>query len=216
MRAFDPNKNPYADDLLRLAFAPSSRYRPNERRAMATIMAAKLYQVETHNYTPRWHPFLYHVATTDLSEIGIIVVFDSDEIQELRYAIHFFPRCDKLIVLSVGKRGVIEVFNGPTSDDNLKIISAAVARLREKGKLDGETKEGVIPTRSDNEVADDYQGKRGYDGASGGGGGDGGDGGDNGPGPDRIPGSGGARELLNHPVLFAVEPDIFDAIMEQV
>jgi uncharacterized membrane protein YgcG len=226
MRAFDPNKNPYADDLVRLALAPSTRYRTLERRALATIMATKLYRLEAREHWPLRYSYHYIDSTSDPLTVDIAVIFDSDRIQEIAKVIyHHYYFHDKLIVLSVGEKGVIEVFNGLTRDVDPKEIRAEVARLRESKTLEGDRedgiviKEGIVPVRSDSEVADDYRGKRRRDGSNdggNGGGGGGGGGGDDGPGPDGVPGSGGARELMNHPVLFAVESSVFDAIMEQV
>jgi hypothetical protein len=224
MRGFDPNKNPYADDLVRLALTPSTRYRPIERRALATIMATKLYQLEAREHWPLRYSYQYIDPTSDPHTVDIAVIFDSDRVREIAEVIHHpYYFHDKLIVLSVGEKGVIEVFNGLASDAHPKKIRAAVVRLRESKTLDGDTEDGmvteeaIVPVRSDSEVADDYRGKRRRDGSNDGGdGGGGGGGGDDGPGPEGVPGSGGARELMNHPVLFAVESSVFDAIMEQV
>jgi hypothetical protein len=40
---FDPNTNPFADDLLRLGVAPASRFTAGERRIFARILAGKIY-----------------------------------------------------------------------------------------------------------------------------------------------------------------------------
>jgi len=218
MRRFDPNKNPYADDLIRLTITPSTRYRPSERRALATIIASKLYHVQEREHWPLRYSYRYIDPMSGSLDIDIVVIFDSDEIEKIAYLMRRYHIHDKLILLSIGENAVVEVFNGRASDVDPEKISAAVARLRENGTLDGNTGEGMVLVRSEDDLADDYRGKRRRDGSSGGEGGGGGDGGDDGdgPGPNDIPGSGGARELMNHPVLFAVESNVFDAIMEQV
>lgn len=45
MPKFDPNLNPYADDLIRLSAAPHSRYSAQERTTLARIIASKLYRL---------------------------------------------------------------------------------------------------------------------------------------------------------------------------
>ena len=82
-----------------------------------------------------------------------------------------------------------------------------------------------IPPRSDEEAGSAYYGGDFPRAASGGngdglrregvGGGGGGDGdGDGDGGGGQAPGTGGVRELVNHPVLFSVDADVLRAILE--
>jgi hypothetical protein len=220
MRVFDPNTNPYADDLLRLALAPATRYLPHERRVLADTVAAKLYQVKTRDYWPRGYPYIYIDKHLGRRAVGITVVFEFEKDLEIDVDYQYFNRYDELVLLSVGVQGVVEVYNGPGKAFEPQKIEAALYSLWNGHCIDEDLGEGTVPIRSDNEIAGDYQGRKGRDGANGGGngrdGGDGGDDGGDGPGPEGIPGGGGARELMNHPILFAVESDVFDAIMREV
>lgn len=217
MRVFDPNTNPYADDLIRLALAPATRYLQHERRALAEIMAIKLYQVNTHDRWPRDFPYLYIGRDLNWHEVGIKVIFEFERDVAMEVISRDFVRYEELVVLSVGAQGVVEVFNGRPEGFERKKIKAALSSLWDGHRIEKDRGEGIVPIRSDKEAADDYQGRRGRDGSNGdGNGGDGGDGDGDGPGPGGMPGSGGTRELINHPILFAVEPGVFDAIMEQV
>lgn len=70
------------------------------------------------------------------------------------------------------------------------------------------------PPSADGTISTDH-GDGGRGGRGGGGGGDGDDGGSS-AGGGEVPGSGGIRELLNHPVLLSVDRGVFDSILEHV
>lgn len=221
---FDPNTNPFADDLLRLGMAPSSRYSPRERQIFARILAAKIYGLRFRGdvyYPGDWH---WIRIDNDLHNVEIAVLFDSD-FPTTAISTRFGGARDhlNLIVLTVGSKGVVEIFNGRWH------AFAAEQMLREMDAMDSgeqatnEDADGRIPPRSDDELMRDYAGlgqndpDRGppRDGGGDGGGSDGGDGIPPGGGDGGFPGAGGIRELLDHPVLLTVNEATFDEILEQ-
>lgn len=234
MRIFNPNTNPFADDLLRLRMAPSTRFSPRERRTFAKLVAGKLYGLELNGpgFTfPSWRAM--HGDLSDRRLVVVNVHFDSD-LQDVEKSSIIYDTSSKLkfIVLSVGDYGVVELFNGSWEPSMRGTILSAIKNIiknigDEENVFITQESNGILP-RSDEEVRRDYLGEGPEDrdrGAPGGGGGDGGDqrgggGGGRGPGgggdgANEGSGTGGTGELLNHPVLFAVERNIFDAILAQ-
>ena len=58
---FNPNKNPYAADILELSNAPNSRFTRRERYLSASLLAAKLYGLELAPLrVPYWWRHLGH------------------------------------------------------------------------------------------------------------------------------------------------------------
>ncbi|CAG9234833.1 hypothetical protein [Burkholderia vietnamiensis] len=224
LHSFDPDSNPYAADLLKLSRVPEARYTDAERRALARIIASKLYQVSlVEPYETDWRYGAWVSESASGRFIDIDVLFDSEfsKLDPWRYR----DIRKQLIVLSVGRHGVIELFNGQTRHDVFELVKQAIARIASDGESDERTNERRIPHRNDDKAAADYE--RGAtvesgidwnsDGAGGqNGGGRGGDGG--GDNPDGPPGSGrgGVKEVINHPVLFSAAPEILDAILRKI
>ncbi|WP_144023113.1 hypothetical protein [Burkholderia sp. AU15512] len=224
LHSFDPDSNPYAEDLLQLSRAPQLRYSEAERRALARIVASKLYQISlVEPYETDWRFGDWKNEIASESFLDIDVLFDSDliELDPMRYR----DIKSQLIVLSVGQNGVIELFNGKTNVDVFEWVQRAIQRIGDD-KWSGErTDDGRIPHRSDEAATADYRGEsaveNGFDRNGGGTGGrNGGGRGGNGDGdsPDGPPGSGrgGVAEVINHPVLFSADPEILDAILRQI
>jgi len=224
LHSFDPDSNPYAEDLLKISRVPETRYTNAERRALARIVASKLYQVsliEPYETDWRYGAWVSQVAPGPF--IDIDVLFDSDlgKLDPERYR----DIRKQLIVLSVGRHGVIELFNGQMRDDVFELVQQAIARIARDGRSDERTNDRRILHRNDDMAADEYGSDSTVDtgiepngGGAGrqNGGGRGGDG--DGNGPDGPPGSGrsGVAEVINHRVLFSAAPEILDAILSQI
>lgn len=217
-RTFNQNTNPYADDLVRLSLAPPERYSPAERQTLARIIASKLYELtleapfETDLGYSRWRS-----ATVGTDHVEIHVVFESEPVPAQLYELtrHYFSS-RPLIVLSVGQSGVVEVFNGMSDDSTIVHVKRAIETIHNGGDVETTDRVGMIRRRNDAEAAGNYQGRsdgawsngnRGNLPPGGGGGGD---------IPGDVPGSGGVGELIDHPVLFSVEEQIFDSILAEV
>lgn len=221
IRKFDPDTNPYADDLLRLSLAPPGRYSDVERLALARIIASKLYKVtlvEPH-YTD-WGFSTWASEIRDGNFVEIDVLFDSDLTKlALPFRSERYERIQNtLIVLSIGTNGVVELFNGAPDRSISERVWRAIKQMYANENGDISSQFDAVPRRSDDEAAGNYLGDGGASGHGNGAGGEGGGGGPGGGGdaPNGVPGSGGVGELINHPVLFTVERHIFDAILEQV
>lgn len=218
IRKFDPDTNPYADDLLRLSLVPPGRYTDVERHTLARIIASKLYKVSlVEPYYTDWGFSTWVSEIHDRNFVEIDVLFDFDV---MAFGTSFSSERyngikSALIVLSAGTHGVVELFNGVPDHSTIEHVWHAIEQMH-AGEHGGTSNEfGAISHRSDDEVAGDYVGDTGAGRpGNGAGGGDGGQGG--GDVPNGIPGSGGVGELINHPVLFTIERRIFDAILEQV
>lgn len=152
----------------------------------------------------------------------------------------------QLIVLIIGDHGVAEVFNGFQGELEREGLARALDAMRGDGDAYSLPLEEVVPPRSDAAAEDYFsvrgssgepRGETGNDRAEGGtdrsgdngrgsgnqrrdGGnnrGNGGNGDNDGTdGPGGTPGRGGAGELVNHPVLFAVERHVYDAILDEI
>jgi uncharacterized membrane protein YgcG len=220
MRTFNPDTNPYADDLMRLGLAPLERYSYEERYALARLIASKLYKI---SFKPPYHADAgfssWHSDAHSGRTVEIGVIFNSDlEQHRLSRPEDLYGHDQLLIVLDIGKNGVVEVFNGVSDEGTFDQVRKAIASVRNGeygGLADGPN---ATPPRTDSEVVDDYEGNREANRANRGGGRDGGGGGSDGGGGalGNASGSGGTGELINHPILFAVEEDTFDAILERV
>lgn len=227
MKTFDPNENPYADDLLRLSLAPPGRYSRMERLAMACIIASKLYRglsddffVSSEDGCIFWrHRFLPN-------RIRLATLFEDDVESHGLLIDNVFRWTEFTIVLYVGSNGVIEIFNDAAGGSIPHDVMAAYKQIRAGEYVEAFDRPGAVPYRPDGEAASDYEGNRDAQvrrrdrddyrngngrGGAGGGGSNGGNG-----NAGKIPGSGGVGELINHPVLLSVEQDMFDSIMEQV
>lgn len=226
LRKFDPNKNPYADDLLRLYHAPSQRYTQTEKRVLARILASKLYQVQLtdQNYVD-WHYGDWVIDDTKPGrKVDFDVLFDTD-LKDIEQTSHLHgytgddhaPPHHSLIILAVGVHGVTELYNGKLGEHVVNALRHAAEQLADpegsENRSDREN-EAAVPPRSDDEAAKLYAGTEQGGGNRGGGDGNGANNGGN--GPNGGPGSGGVVEVLSHPVLFSVERDVFDAILEQI
>lgn len=220
-RVFDPNTNPYADDLLRLGLAPLSRFSAEERRAIGYVLAGKLYGLESWRFR-LVYPILPGVrfrSPYSKDVIAMALLFDRErvgydlDVIERRLARPY--HADTLIALNVGATGLAEIYNGPWMPDAIGRIRSALERNWRGWDEGVSTFEEVIPALSDEALRSNYLGRG--DGAMGGGGGEGG-GNDGVPpgGDDNMPGAGGTGELLNHPVLFSIDRAALDAILEQV
>lgn len=225
---FDPNVNPYADELLRLSLAPERRFNAPERHLMAAIIGAKLYDLEPHALHARFYAFIYphaHIIrfasgkADDRHDIAMHVMFESDDMQAPYPDSFVRDEGSTLIVLHVGDHGVIELFNGFMDDNTATVFAQRVARLKSGQELREERHEGSMPPLDDEEARRRWLGLPPVDGPPGndgnGGGGDGNVPGAGGDGPGDTPGAGGTRELVHHPVLFSVDSDAIDAILEQ-
>ncbi|GEM_PF-6081049 len=223
-RVFDPNTNPYADDLLRLALAPPSRFSKQERRAMGSILAGKLYGlgISTRSWYFLDHDEAHFLGSDVWGIVAIVLIFDDENdewtLERMLRRLGYRKAADQMIVLSVGAAGVIEIYNGPwiTAVSSIRNASNSIWNADDAPRY---PTEGDIPAGSDAELSRDYLGQD----RGGGGEGDDGRGGDGG-GNDGVPpggeggssGAGGVGELLNHPVLFSIERRHFDAILRQV
>ena len=227
-QAFNPNTNPYVDDLLRLNMIPSTRFTLQERRLSAVMLAGKLYGLENRR---RWDGFYFFNVQKKL-RVAIDVVFET-ELPDLLETRRYFDRFEgyrlktHLILLRVGASGVSELFNDKFGSTTRETILRAV-RQPERAAAILEAGSDAIPARPDEAVSREYFGQgpnepnrsggrmggsgegRGRDGGGGGGGPTGGDGGNS-----EGSGAGGTRELLNHPVLFSVDHETLAAILDQ-
>ncbi len=224
-RVFDPNTNPYADDLLRLALAPKSRFSPRERRIMGHILAGKLYGLRPLGRD--WHfPYrgvMYFREGTRGRDVAIALYFyDENEgwyLEMMAERVAYMDAAVQMIIIGVGSSRVIELYNGPMGPAASSSIRNLSNHLPQEDDAPRAQTEGGFHPRSDAALTRDYLG---HD--RGGGGEDGGGRGGDGGGNDGVPpggeggssGAGGVGELLNHPVLFSIERRHFDAILRQV
>ena len=237
MRTFDPNTNPYADDLLRLRFAPLQRYTHIERIALGRVIAAKLYDLVPDFYFSFTRRPLWRNLADD-NPVELHLVFDDAVNASKLY--QRLQRYDglpllQLIILVAGHGGVVEVFNGLRHDLSPEYLAIALDAMRGTGVRNLPEQEDAVQARDDRDAASDYAGAPRQEGRArgdvgdgrrngGGGGADrndrgnggGGDGGgDDGDGPRGTSGSGGVSELVNHPVLFTVDRQVYNAILDE-
>lgn len=233
--SFNPNKNPYADDLLRLSNAPKSRFTPRERYLSASLLAGKLYGLELEplhgiNWWSQYgHLFFQGNNRPVLAEVLFESESHTERLSELQYWASWAERYfgeSHVLVLKAGHSGVSELHNGQWDASQSWDSIAAKFQLPDALGSSADPGSDSIPPRSDEEASSAYfGGDTAQSGAGGGGdddglrrgGGDGGDGGfgrGNGGGGDQAPGAGGVRELVNHPVLFTVDEDTLRAILE--
>lgn len=228
---FDPNVNPYADELLRLSLAPEQRFSAGERHLMAAIIGAKLYDLGPHALHTRFHAFVHprgHVVrlmprdNQDWRRVVLRIVFGDEDWNYYADSIAI-DEGSTLIILYVGNQGVIELFNGFANDATLQALKQRMEQLQSREEHRDEENEGRIPALHDDEARRRWLGlfdgsppdgaPPGHDGNGDGGDGDipgaGGSDGTGGPG-----GAGGTRELVHHPVLFSIDSAAFDAILE--
>lgn len=224
--SFSPNKNPYADDLLRLSNAPKSRFTAQERHLSASVLASKLYGLELASLRNYWWPEHNHLFVQAGGQLVLVEVLFESEISELhllelQYRVYSVDLWDAhVIVLKVGVSGVIELYNGKW--DAKRLMDSIGAHLQHSDApafTDGPGLDSIPPI-SDEEASTAYFGTTDVNGGGvngdgrqqgGGGGGFRGGDGDNG---GQAPGSGGVLELLNHPVLFTVDEEALNAILE--
>ncbi|MGH8783125.1 hypothetical protein [Paraburkholderia sp.] len=234
---FDPDRNPYADDLLRLALTPAGRFSSSERLVIARVLAGKLYEVSHF----RDAPFMF-VGSRRYRENGsgrgvvIDVFFDDDfsnGIPSRRYL--YSNKAAALIILCVGKYGVVELYNAAVKDLTYERIWEFYDQADDPEFEPIVESDGRVPVRADDAAASSYLGEdaeeggrpwadlrggrdrgggdnTGGGGASGGGDGTGG-GGEGGVGDGA--GAGGTGELLDHPVLLSIDRDIFNSLLDQ-
>jgi hypothetical protein len=238
---FDPDRNPYADDLLRLALTPAGRFSSAERLVIARILAGKLYEVDHYRDAPFWfirsHRYLENGSHR---RVVIDVLFDedfSDNRPVRRYL--YGNRAAALVVVSVGKCGVVELYNAPMKDLTYERLLKSYDQAADPEYEPIAEGDGRVPVRADAAAASSYLGEdaeeggrpsadfrdgrdqgggdnTGGGGASGDGGGTGGGGprgGDGGAGDGA--GAGGTGELLEHPVLFSIDRDMFNSLLDQ-
>lgn len=226
--AFDHHTNPYAYDLVRLGSAPPGRYSHEERQTLGRIMASKLYHLNLNEpfYVDRFHSSWESDNQLYDHSVEIEVIFEDDTVRDSAFASEMFRHREvPWIIVGVGKRGVVELFNGVLDVRNKeRIIDAIENGSASKGADDSANGLSVVPRR-DADCAAIYRGERngGNDGDGGGNGRSGSNGGFDGDPPDGPggpdgpgDGSGGVGEVMNHPVLFSVERDVFDAILMEI
>jgi len=230
---FNPNTNPYADEILRLVHVPKSRFTTLEKMTSAAIHGAKLYGLEIWEQPRmfwRWpHGNLFTIPHGSNSPVWVEVLFETEKyevterLRDLKtiwsdWLGDEFERI-QLIALKAGNNGLIELYNGQWwGHDSLALIAS---RFAQDTVSDLEqSSSDPIPLRTDEESSAAYFGRSsiqggggGRDGGFGGGGGDGGSGGGDGP-QGQAPGAGGVREMLNHPVLFSADKETLRAILE--
>lgn len=235
MARFNPNTNPYADEILRLVHIPKSRFTTLEKMTSAAVLGAKLYGLEILEQPRifwRWpHGSLFTIPHGSNSPVWVEVLFETEkhEVPERLRDLEMWADWledrggrPHLIALKAGNDGLIELYNGLWQrGESWKLITS---RLEQDTVSDFEQSSSEpIPRRTDEESSAAYFGRSsiqggggGRDGGFGGGGGGGGDGGsDGGDGPQgQTPGAGGVREMLNHPVLFSADKETLRAILE--
>lgn len=239
---FDPNLNPYVDDLLRLYAAPQSRYTDNELRAMANVIAGKLYEVsDLDRFSMHWGPYALERYHAKSGSVGFEVLFDTVRPRDLSIRRMRSRRNGRLIVLFVGRHGVVEIFNDFAHRLDIESIGQ-IARAIEAGQsIEIRRQPSAITLRNDSESVRDYDGgfsapraqsQLERSGTGGGsqrgdsigtfgrrdGGGRGRDGGGGDGDGEEMPasGRGGVGELMNHPVLFGIAPEDFASLLEEV
>ena len=218
-RVFDPNTNPYADDLWRLALAPPSRFSPRERKTMGHILAGKLYGLVTW----RQGRLTYNLANVQFrgkrmrEVVALVLLFDDEldyrTLESTAEAVARSNRADMVIVLNAGATGVVEIYYGSWGDAAFRSILEMPKHIRSLEDSARYETQRPLPHPGDAEL------RRAYLGHDRGGGGRGDGGGNDGVPPGGEGGSsgaGGVGELLNHPLLFSIERDHFDAILRQV
>lgn len=229
--SFNPKKNPYSADLLRLSRAPESRFTGQERHVSACLLVGKLYGLElASSRILYWRTDYVPLIFVGKNKIVLTaVVFESESLderlKELDYWTHLVEPINggaHVLVLKVGESGVRELHNGEWhhSRSSLSIRKQFQSTNALGSSADPEA--DSIPPRSDEEASIAYFGNDSDQrGAGGGGNGDGsrrggggGGGFGDGGGGDQEPSDGGVRELLNHPVLFSVEAETLRAILE--
>lgn len=232
--SFDPNKNPYADDLLRLSRVPKSRFTTRERHLSACMLAGKLYGLEV-GLESRFYWLAYEfdwrengplLFTANNRRVWVEVIFESAppdrRLRDLEYFENLIARDGlegQVLVLNVGTNGVRELHNGKWKKSwSLDIIAARLLLPNGRGSLDDQDSDS-IPPMSDEEASSAYfgSGDNGDGGGlrrGGGGGGGGNGGGEDGGRGDQTPGAGGVRELLNHPVLFTGDEKTLRTILD--
>jgi len=221
LHRFDPSSNPYAEELLQLYSMPATRYSREERQALARVIASKLYKLKlTAPYEIDWSFGSWKADERSMERINIDVLFDADlpDLEMQRYE----PIRSSLIVLSVGERGVIELFNGavPSSPDVVKEVKQSLERLDRGDNLTDVARDGLVPYRSDEQAKTLHSPNSSVSNSAaqsgGGGGGDNnGSNGNNGEPPFRR-GRGGISEVINHSVLFSAAPEILIGILEEI
>jgi hypothetical protein len=161
MRTFDPNKNPYADDLLSLRFALGQRYTPLEQVALGRVIAAKLYELAPGYGRRFWGRQLWRNLGDGGTVVELHVVFN-DAIKagrlyrRLRRYRSWLDR--QLIVLIVGNYGVVEVFNGSLRELDRESLAMALDAMRGTGDAYSSGREDAVRPRSDDNTVGDYLG----------------------------------------------------------
>ncbi len=125
MHQFDPNENPYVDDLLRLLDTLRGPFSRAQIRALARVYVSRLYGVDTGGF------FEYaRRQMGGLVRCSVRVVLDGDDLllsqilqttrgEQLQGRLPYEAR---LVLVRVGYGGVIELFNGRRSvfEDSLR------------------------------------------------------------------------------------------------
>jgi len=220
IQRFNPNTNPYVEDLLGLEALPNSRFSQNERRLIGAIIVGKIYGLTLVpiNFYDGYSRMLHRSGNND-QIVNVIVLFGSDR-DKWKHQLFYRNRSLEnrvLIVLGVTEDRAVELYNGRWEHRPYPDLFAAITEIydgRREPPIDDKYR---IAALSDEEAQQNYSGNGGGNDRRDGGG-DGGGGGNNAGGDDGNAGgsgAGGITEVLTHPVLFSVDRTVFDNILAQ-
>lgn len=134
MHQFDPNENPYVDDLLRLLASGRGRFSRAQIRALAHVYISRLYGVDTGG-------FLEGVRTQSDEPVrcSVRVLLDGDVLSipqavrwmELKQRYESAPDRTRLVVVHASTEGVTELFSGRRRELAPYLRDLAVALRRD-------------------------------------------------------------------------------------